>query len=190
MDIPKDGATQRLPKNDWQEWHSAINIQSLDILFLHSHPTRRKTFSNPIPNGNHVTSSIVNWQGMGRRGLRLSTPLSKLLSPVLVFLQSLSIHTRFNGVQAHFEVLKLDRSNLVHRGVKKCLSQVAQRSHGRIFSESCDIGARKACKLVLEPFQGDTNPLVTEGTSCSVLYIPWVTRTRTVISSSDNSCFW
>lgn len=59
----------------------------------------------------------------------LTTSLTKFLRPILILFETLLTNTRSNINQTGFEILKLYRSNLIHRHMKECLSQRSQWPH-------------------------------------------------------------
>ena len=73
-----------------------------------------------------------------------SPPLPKLRRPLLILPQPVLTHTRSNRRQTRLEVLKPNRTDLVHWCVQQCFAQIAQWAHGGVFGEGCDVGAGEA----------------------------------------------
>ena len=81
--------------------------------------------------------------------LNLPTPLTKLLGPVLKLLQALFAHTGADIRQTGVEVFDANGPDVFWRHVKQLFTERAQWSHGRVFGESGDVGAREACVITL-----------------------------------------
>src|SRR5689334_10013735 len=76
--------------------------------------------------------------------MQSATSLAKLLGPIVKLLQSLLVHAGSNSLQAGLKVLQRDGSDLVRFSKQQLIAQTPQRSHGSIFRQSRDIGARKS----------------------------------------------
>ena len=83
------------------------------------------------------------------RTLKLPTPLTELLGPVLEFLQALLAHTGTDIGQTGVEVFDADGSDVFWRHVQQLFTQRAQRSHGGVLGQSGNIGAREPCSMKL-----------------------------------------
>ena len=117
----------------WEEQHgnSATTIVSLSI--------RCPIYFKPP-----IVMHILRYPGIVLYNTDcLTSTLTKLLCPILEFLQTLLADTRSDIYQAGLEILKLDRANLVHRHLKQRFTKRSQGTHCCVFGESCDIRSRK-----------------------------------------------
>lgn len=79
-----------------------------------------------------------------------ASPLAKFPRPVLEFFEPLFAHTGSDVHQTGFEVLHPNGADFVGGHVEETFAEGTEGTHGGVFGEGGDIGARETCHIICQ----------------------------------------